>query len=281
MPGSTKPPTRKLSLAEITTKGSGLPGRYVFYGPEGCGKTSLGAFMPKPIFIQTAGETGLDTLIDAGRLHDVPHFPGGFQVWGELLAAIDLLTNTEHDYKTLVIDTFNGAERLCHEFTRRQHYSDDEQKFAAFQEGASTAMGAWREFLSSIDNLRETRRMTIACMCHSKVAGFKNPEGPDFDRYTTDMHKYTWSLTQKWADAVLFINFETFTKKEKGDAKHKGAGGQRRVMYCERHAAFDAKNRFGLPQEIDLGDSPQEAWSAFSAALKEGRSQSKTPAQEA
>ena len=271
MSGSTKPTIRKLSLAEITTAGSKLPGRYIIHGPEGSGKTSLGAMTPKPIFIQTLGETGLDTLIDANRLQNVPHFPGDLKTWEELTSAVQLLTEGEHKHKTLVIDTLNGAERLCHRFTCDTHFGGvwDDKGFQGYMRGYDVSLPYWTEFLGAMDRLRETRTMTIVALAHTKVAPFKNPEGPDYDRYSPDMHHKTWSLTHKWADAVLFLNFETFTEKD--GLKHKGKGGQRRVMYCERHAAFDAKNRFGLPEEIDLGDSPQEAWGAFSAALKEGR----------
>lgn len=276
MPGSTKPPTRKLSLAEITTAGSKLPGRYLVYGPEGSGKTSFGAMTPNPIFVQTKGETGLDTLIDANRLGKVPHFPGDLQTWEELRSAVDALMNEEHKHKCLVIDTINGAEKLCHKFTCDQHFNGiwDDKGFQGYMRGYDVALPYWTEFLADLDRLRETRTMSIMGLCHSKIAPFKNPEGPDYDRYSPDMHHKTWSLTHKWADAVLFLNFETFTEKD--GLRNKGKGGQRRVMYCERHAAFDAKNRFGLPEEIDLGDSPQEAWSAFSAALKEGRTQNQT-----
>jgi hypothetical protein len=35
--------------------------------------------------------------------------------WEEPLAAIRALIDQDHAYKSLVIDTLNGAERLCHE----------------------------------------------------------------------------------------------------------------------------------------------------------------------
>jgi hypothetical protein len=71
-PRSAQPATPsnvvRMSLQSIVTKGTGLPNRYVVYAVEGFGKTSLAAHYPKPIFIQSRGETGLETLIDAGQL---------------------------------------------------------------------------------------------------------------------------------------------------------------------------------------------------------------------
>ena len=41
-------------------------------------------------------------------------------------------------------------------------------------------------------------------------------------------------------------------------------------IFATRHASYDAKNRHGLSEEIDLGESPAEAWANFLADLKAG-----------
>ena len=109
-------------------------------------------------------------------------------------------------------------------------------------------------------------------LCHTKVKPFKNPEGPDYDRYQPDVHEKTWGLSHKWADCVMFGNFEVTVQVDKSDAKKgKGTGGACRLMYTERHAAYDAKNRLGLAPEIEMGSSPAEAWQNFVGAIKAGR----------
>jgi hypothetical protein len=105
---------RKLGLGDIAEDGSGLPSRIVVYGPEGAGKSSLGAAAPRPIYILTRGETGLLTLRDYNLVPATSHFPE-IGTWTELLDVIQVLIDQDHDYKTLVIDTLNGAEGLCHE----------------------------------------------------------------------------------------------------------------------------------------------------------------------
>lgn len=261
---------RDFSLASVTGKGSQLPGRYVLHAVEGAGKTTFGTNWPKPIFVQTKGETGLETLIDAKRVKEVPHFPAT-ETWEELQGCIATLTASEHDYGTLVIDTINGAERLCHEYVCLRDYGGQFTKagFLSYMQGYDASLADWRGFLSSLDELRATRKMRILCLCHTKIAPFRNPEGSDYDRYTPAVHPKTWELTSRWADAVLFLNFETVVVEEGG--RKKARGGQRRVMYTERHAAYDAKNRLGLAEEIDLGNSPADAWTNFQAALVAGR----------
>ena len=224
------------------------------------------------MFLQSRGETGLETLINAGRLPEVPHFPE-CQTWSELLSAIETLTTEDHPYKTAVIDTLNGSERLCHEHVCQTNFGGDwgERGFAGYMRGYEIALADWRDLLNRLDTLREQRKMSIVCLCHTKVKTFKNPEGSDYDRYQPDMHEKTWSLSHKWADAVLFLNYETFVDSKDANKKGKATSSQTRLMYTERHAAYDAKNRLGLPLEIDMGDSGAAAWNNFKAALVAGR----------
>src|SRR4051812_44233252 len=104
---TTSASSRRPTLASVITGGSGLPSRGVIYGPEGTGKTSLGCAAPRPIVLMTRGETGLETLIDAGRVPETPHLPE-IASWPDLLAAVTALATEPHDFKTLVIDALNG-----------------------------------------------------------------------------------------------------------------------------------------------------------------------------
>lgn len=284
-PRSSRPPqptqaasARKPTLSEIITTGNKLPNRIVLHAVEGWGKTSFAAQIPGALFLQTRGETGLETLIDAGRLPETPHMPE-VQSMPELLSIIDMLTREEHSYKALVIDVVNGAERLCHEEVCRRDFNGDwtDRGFMGYMRGYEVSLADWTHFLTCLDTLRSARRMGIMLLCHTKVATFKNPEGPDYDRYQPDMHQKTWALTNKWSDVILFGNFETtVTGGSTGDAakqsrKGKGAGGNQRLLYTERCAAYDAKNRLGLPSEIEMGSSAEEGWNNYRHAVAQAR----------
>lgn len=228
------------------------------------------------MFLQTRGETGLETLIDANQLPETSHFPCA-ETWLDLLKQIDLLTNEEHDFKALALDVINGAERLCHEEVCRREFNNDwgEKGFTSYQKGYDVALTDWLDLLSRLDKLREQKRMGIMLLCHTKVKNFKNPEGPDYDRYAPDMNDKTWGLTHKWADAILFGNFETFVAggSDDGKRKGKGKGGADRFLYTTHTAAYDAKNRLGLPPDINMGENPAEGWANFKAAIIAGRQQ--------
>lgn len=214
-------------------------------------------------------ETGLLTLIDGNQLPEVPYLPP-WQTWSDARDSIAALTNDKHDFRALAIDTGNSLEKLCHAYVCEREYGGDWGKkgFASYMQGYDVALNDWRLLLADLDSLREQRKMSIIMLCHSKVETFKNPEGPDYDRYQPAMHRKTWEITHRWADVILFGQFQAFAE---GD-KRKATGGQQRVIYTQRHAAYDAGNRYGLPEEIDCGDSAKEAWANFSAAMKAAKS---------
>ena len=261
----------------IQTKGSGLPNRYITHAVEGWGKSSLVAQMPRVIVLQSRGETGLETLIDSGLLPETPHFPAA-ETWAEAKQMLNWLLDADRGYRTLGLDTLNGLERLCHEHVCARDFKNDwtDSGFEGYKRGYNVALADWRDLLNLLDRIRTERRMTIFALAHTKVTTFKNPEGADYDRYQAEMNAGTWSLTAKWADCVFFGNFLTATYAEKknaktGDKKGKAEGGNVRMLYTERHAAYDAKNRLGLPAELELPDNAADAWTTLRAAIQTGR----------
>ncbi len=69
------------------------------------------------------------------------------------------------------------------------------------------------------------------------------------------LQKKTASLVKEWADMLLFANYKTIVinvdNQGTSKGKNKAQGGQR-IMYTTHHPAWDAKNRFNLPEEFLL-----------------------------
>jgi hypothetical protein len=238
------------------------PPRLILNAVEGWGKTSCAAYTPKPVLLMAKGETGYDTLLGAGL---VPAIPATItESWKELLATCDeMIAAPELPYKTLNLDASGGFERMCHEYVCQRDFKGDwgEKGFTSFQKGYDVAVAEWLQLLTRLDRIRE-RGVMIIFLGHSKVTQFSNPMGENFDRYISDMHHKTTGVTSKWADAILFGTFVTVTEKSK-TGKHKGIGGTERILYTERRDAFDAKNRYGMPPEIDIPDDPSKTWSTI------------------
>ena len=257
----------------VKTRTAAGPSSIALHAREGWGKTSWAAQFPAPIFLMTARETGLLTLVENGLLPETPHLPM-CNTWAEMLDGVKALIEQEHPYKTLVIDTLNGAERLCHEHVCNRDYGGDwgEKGFTSYMRGFEVSLGDWRELLDLLDQLRTKRNVRPLLLIHTKVVTFKNPTGADFDKYQPEMHAKTWALTAKWLDAILFGNFEAPLLDEKVTAKKtKALNGMIRMLYTEAQGGWDAKNRFGLPAEIECGESAAEAYKAFMDSIKTAR----------
>lgn len=269
-PQPQQQPRKRLSLSD-TIKGSrNLPPRIVIYGRPAVGKTSVAVEAKDPYVIMSPGETGLHTLMDAGSVpQDIPNIEVG--TWLDYVGLLDDLRTKEHQRKTLVVDVLNGMEKLANHHICATQYGGDmtDRGFMSFQAGYRTvAAGVWKEHLIALDRLRE-RGMMIVLLAHTSVGNHKNPQGNDYNRWFPAFDgKPTWEQTFAWADMVLFADYEVATSKEKGESKAKATGGNQRVLRTVWDAAYDAKNRFNLPQEIEMGESGKEAWSNLMAAME-------------
>lgn len=247
------------------------------YSPPGVGKTTLAAHAPGAVFLCDPEERGVETLKESGLIPNVPILPIP-QSWQDTLGILDSLATDEHKHKTLVMDTARGFEVFCHADTCQEKFNGDDGPagFENYQKGYSVSLTPWRLMLKALDRLRDERQMSILMLAHSKVAPFRNPAGADYDRYVPDLHKETWAITSKWLEMILFCDFVTVVQSKGDDKKGKARGGIDRVMYTERRAAWEAKNRHNLPAEISMGDSGPEAWANLIDAIKAGRKSAET-----
>ena len=241
----------KMSLKNVVGGRLSLPDRIVLFGPDGIGKSTTASEAPKPIFL--GSEDGTARL-------DVSRFPEPSS-WEDILGAVDVLLNESHDYETFVLDTIDWAEPLCWDYVCQRDGKANIEDYG-YHKGYITAVDQWRVFLHKLDTLRKTRNMRIILLGHSVIKLFKNPQGDDYDRYEMKLEKKAAAIVREWADCVLFANYETFTREAGG--RTKGIDNGARVLYTERRAAYDAKNRQGLPGRMPL------SWAELQGALDKG-----------
>ena len=255
-------------LSEISTKAKPRPMAAVVFGPPGVGKTEFAAAIPGVVFLTDDKERGIDTLKTANRVSpDIPVLPP-VDNWEDTLEVVSQLRGSK--YRALAIDTLGGFERHNHARICETEFKGNwgDKGFASYAKGYEVSLPNWRLLLEAFDKLRDNG-MSIVCLAHSLIRPYKNPEGEDYDRFIPDLHHKTWSLTHRWADMVLFANYHV--EVDTDGPRPKGRGGQDRYFHTEYHPAFEAKNRHGLPAEIDMGTSGKEAWANLRTSIADAR----------
>jgi hypothetical protein len=106
-------------------------------------------------------------------------------------------------------------------------------------------------FLTALDALIDAGKHVVV-LAHSKV---QRTEPPDilaaYDRYELKLSKQSSPLVKEWADELWFFRFKTKSVTQDG-GKAKGIGGKERVIYTTHSAAYDAKTRSGLAEELPM-----------------------------
>ena len=240
--------------------------RLIINAVEGFGKTTIAAHAPNAAILMAKGETGYTTLLSKGRVPAIG--AANIEDWGGLNALLDSwLASDVLPFESLALDAMGGFERMCHEMVCRRDFKGDwgERGFTSYNKGYDVSIPDWELMLGRLFDLNQ-RGVAIILLSHCKVKNFKNPLGPDFDRWVSNVHEKTWGITAQWADAVFFGNFVTVVDEVKSTGQKKtgkGVGGSERVIYTERCDAFDAKNRFGMPPMIELLPDPAEMWNTI------------------
>lgn len=213
------------------------PQRVVIYGVESVGKSTFAAQFPKPLFLD----------IEGGTAHlDVDRVP--VESWKHLNECIAELGGT--GYQSVVIDSADWAERLCVEDLLA---TSKKQSIEDFGYGKGWVMVAEKmsRFLGSLDRVIDSGK-NVVVIAHSKV---QRVEPPDllaaYDRYELKLSKQSSPLVKEWADELWFFRFKVKAVAQ-DNGKAKGIGGKERVIYTTHSAAYDAKTRSGLAEEIPM-----------------------------
>lgn len=216
--------------------------KVVIYGPEGIGKSTFAAAFPEPLFIDTEGST---KEMDVARL-PVP------SSWTRIKEEVRYVCQHPDLCRTLVIDTADWAEKMAIQAVLDEHNKSGIEDFG-YGNGYRYVYEKFGELLNLLNDVVEAG-INVVMTAHATLRKFEQPdELGAYDRYSMkliDSPKTSNSAALKeWADMVLFANYKTIVITDSKTKKTKAQGGQR-VMYTTHHSCWDAKNRYGLPDEI-------------------------------
>lgn len=214
--------------------------RIVIAGVEGIGKTTFASKAPDPLFIDLEG--GSD-FMDVARVEPPKD-------WKELLEIIDEVVADPTICKTLVIDTGDKAEMYCIAHICEKFKKNGLEDFG-YGKGYTYLKEEYVNLLQKLDKV-VAAGINVIINAHVALRKFEQPdEQGAYDRYELKMSKQVAPLVKEWTDIMLFANYKLFVNKGEGMDKNKVSGGKR-VMYATHHPCWDAKNRHGLPDEMEF-----------------------------
>ena len=229
-----------MSKYAITSGTIAAPVKTVLYGPEGIGKSTFATQFPAPVFIDTEGGT---------KRMNVARLPAPTS-WAMLLDEVAEVSRGNVPCGTLVIDTADWAERLCIDAVCARAKVKGIEDFG-YGKGYTYAKEEFGKLLDALEEALNTGH-NVVVLAHAAITKFEQPDAVgNYDRWSMKTSKQVAPLLREWCDMLLFANYKTVVEKAGSapNAKNKASGGQR-VLYTSHHPCWDAKNRFGLPEEL-------------------------------
>lgn len=216
------------------------PVKVVLYGPEGIGKSTFASQFPDPVFIDTEGGT---------KRLNVARLPAPTS-WSMLMDEVAEVARGGIPCGTLVIDTADWAERLCIEAVCARFKVKGVEDFG-YGKGYTYAKEEFAHLLDALEEVLAAGKHVVVT-AHAQISRFEQPDAVgSYDRWTMKTSKQVAPLLREWCDMLLFANYKTVVEKSGTgqNAKNKASGGKR-VLYTTHNPCWDAKNRFGLPDEV-------------------------------
>lgn len=237
-----------IDLSSLKKVRADKPPRLLIYGPPGIGKTTLSSEFPNPVFLQVEDGTPGDVeLTSFGKLN----------TWDQVIEAMLALSNEDHGYQTVVIDSVTELQKLV--FAETCKRGDDKGNAKAniedfgYGKGYVYAKRVWDEFIDGLNYLRTEKGMCVILIAHSMVSRFDDPETVSYDRYEIDLHKHSVGAIEREMDAIILLKQPVTVKTEDGGFNKERAradGGGAILMHTVGKPAFTAKNRYGIPASI-------------------------------
>jgi hypothetical protein len=211
--------------------------RVVIYGVESVGKSTFAAQFPKPLFLDVEGGTA---HLDTDRVE--------IATLAELESAIRECQTT--DYQSVIIDSADWAERLVLEGMLAQDKKKSVEDYG-YGKGFVMLAEKFARLLTIADQIVAGGK-NVVFIAHSKVQRVEPPDMLSaYDRYELKLTKQSAPLLKEWADELWFFKFKTKTV-ESESGRSKGIGGKERIILTTHSAAYDAKTRSGLAEELPM-----------------------------
>jgi hypothetical protein len=226
----TKPKTK---LADLTV---------LLYGPPKIGKSTWCSQAPGALFLAT--EPGLNSL---------EVFQVTVTSWPTLLESCKAIVDSEHKFKTVVIDTVDNAYKFCSAHVCEQNGVKHESELG-YGKGFALVNNEFQRVLNRLAQLPTG----LFLVSHAVDREFETRTGK-YTKSVPTLPNRAREIVLGLADMVLFADLEAEAGKDGKSIFH-------RVIRTAPHLNYEAGDRTGrLPETIDLD------FGAFRVAFEGGK----------
>lgn len=264
MSATQQNPTASAALYSLEIDETGKPPpTLIIHGEPGIGKTTFGTQAPGCVLVATE---------DGAAAVRVPKLPANrkAEAWEELFGAVEYLLTSDHDRKWLVLDTLNGAAKLCSEYVCKKSFdglwesTKGQEGYSAWGRGAKETARELQRLLNMLDRLKTEKAMGLILLSHTAPVRTSNMFGSDFQESAPNLERPVLEAVKAWADQIAYAGRDIRASVREGEKTAKiSMVGDTRWLWFEGQAGCVAKNRVGyeMPSKIQLD------WSTYEAEL--------------
>lgn len=211
----------------------------VIYGTEGIGKSTLASGFPNPLFLDIEGGTA---QMDVRRIEAPKN-------WAELVSTVKEVAANPGICGTLILDTADRAESLLTEYICRKYNQLSIESFG-YGKGYTYLGEEWQRLMDAFNSCIDAG-LNVTVIAHAKQRKVEQPDQIGaYDHWEMKLSRQVAPLLKEWADLLLFCNYKLSVVTT--DSNSRKVQGGKRVMYTSHNPVWDAKNRHGLPEELEL-----------------------------
>lgn len=239
----------QLKLENVTPSRTAYKPRYIFYGPNGYGKSAFANEFPLSLFI--------DMEKNLGHLKTITHedIGGNFNNLTEFLQLVKELEKQEKlPFKTFILDTIDKFEEKIIKPQICLEEGVDCIESIPWGRGVGKLTQCWSQVFAALEHLSVTKNIIVILIGHECLDKATDTENNiTYPTKRPHIHEKSLQNLLNWSTCILYIA-PNFKMAQKVADNSLGIPKEKKVstIYASPDAGFVAKNQYGIVHPMPL-----------------------------